>query len=354
MSRFLDDSLKGLVPYTPGEQPRDAEYIKLNTNESPFPPSPRVIEALTVEQSAKLRLYSDPTTKTLNRAIADFYGVDEDCVVSGNGSDEILAFIFRAFCGKKGMACPDVSYGFYPVFCGLFNIKYTPVPLKSDFTVDANDYNGISDNVIIANPNAQTGIFLEVGKVEELVRQNPDRVVVVDEAYVDFGGESVIPLTKKYKNLIVVQTFSKSRQLAGARIGFAVADKALIDDLKTVKFSFNPYNINRLSIIAGSEAIADRCYFDDCCKKIIAARRLLSDGLASMGFEVLPSKANFVLARHGGAGGAELYKKLKDRGILVRHLGDERIKDFVRITVGTEDDIKTLLSTIKDILGEMQ
>lgn len=352
MSKFLDGSLKNLQPYVPGEQPKDMQYIKLNTNESPFPPSQKVIEVLNEEESKKLRLYSDPETSVLVNAIAEFYGVNANQILTGNGSDEILAFIFRAFCGEKGMACPDVSYGFYPVFCNLFNIKYISVPLKADFTVDVEDYKYIADNVIIANPNAQTGIFLDLEQVEKLLKQNKDRIVVIDEAYVDFGGVSAIPLIDKYDNLVVVQTMSKSRQLAGARIGFAISNKQLIDDLKTVKYSFNPYNVNRLSILAGAAAFEDESYFDACRKKIVSSRERLTKALQEMGFVVLPSKANFLLARHGKIGGRELYLKLKENGVLVRHLSDERISDFVRITIGADDEIDILLNKIKVILGE--
>lgn len=353
MSRFADDSVKDLAPYVPGEQPQDMQYVKLNTNESPFAPSPKVIAALNKEERRKLRLYSDPETKELDCAIAEYLGVDRNMVLSGNGSDEILAFIFRTFCGKKGMACPDVSYGFYPVFCQMFGIKYVPVPLDENFEINVDLYENVSDNVIIANPNAQTGVFLPLDKVEKLVCQNKDRLVAVDEAYVDFGGESAVPLVKKHDNLIVVQTFSKSRQLAGARIGFAVADSKLIADLKTVKFSFNPYNVNRLSMIAGREAMKDAAYFNACRKKIMSARAYLVKGLKARGFEVLPSLANFVLAKSDRIGGEELYKRLKARGVLVRHLSDRRITNFVRITVGTRQNVNALFAALDGVLGEL-
>ena len=350
MSRFLDESLQNIVPYTPGEQPQDMQYIKLNTNESPYAPSQKVIDAINLDQVQKLRLYSDPTTKELDSAIADFYKVGVNNVISGNGSDEILAFAFKAFCGKKGMAFPDVTYGFYPVFCQLFGIRPNVVPLDKNFCIDIDDYKDITDNVIIANPNAQTGICLDLDQIEKLVSQNKDRVVIVDEAYVDFGAQTTVPLTKKYDNLLVVQTMSKSRQLAGARVGFAIGSEALINDLKTIKFSFNPYNVNRLSIIAGAEAIKDSDYFEDCCLKIQDSRKYLVDCLEKLGFVVLPSKANFVLARHDRICGADLYQQLKQKGILVRHLKDERIKDFVRITVGTNEQIKQLAYTLAGIL----
>ena len=351
MSRFLDESLQSIVPYTPGEQPQDMQYIKLNTNESPYPPSQKVLDAINCDEVQKLRLYSDPTTKVLDKAVADYYNVGINNVISGNGSDEILAFIFKAFCGKKGMAFPDVTYGFYPVFCQLFGIKSNPVPLDENFCINVDDYKDITDNVIIANPNAQTGICLELDEIEKLICQNKNRIVVVDEAYVDFGANTAVPLTKKYDNLVVVQTMSKSRQLAGARVGFAIACEQLITDLKTVKFSFNPYNVNRLSIIAGAEAIKDHDYFEDCCLKIQDSRKYLVHCLEHLGFEVLPSKANFVLARHEKMSGEQVYANLKQKGILVRHLKDERIKNFVRITVGTNEQIKTLAYTLAGILA---
>ena len=350
MSRFLDESLQNIVPYTPGEQPQDMQYIKLNTNESPYAPSQKVLDAINLDQVQKLRLYSDPTTKELDSAIASFYKVDVNNVISGNGSDEILAFAFKAFCGTKGMAFPDVTYGFYPVFCQLFGIKPNVVPLDQNFCINVDDYKDITDTVIIANPNAQTGICLDLDQIEKLVCQNKDRVVIVDEAYVDFGAQTAVPLTKKYDNLLVVQTMSKSRQLAGARVGFAVGSESLINDLKTIKFSFNPYNVNRLSIIAGAEAIKDSDYFEDCCLKIQDSRKYLVDCLEKLGFVVLPSKANFVLAKHDKISGADLYSQLKQKGILVRHLKDERIKDFVRITVGTNEQIKQLAYTLSGIL----
>lgn len=349
MSRFLDKSLSALVPYVPGEQPKDMKYIKLNTNESPYPPSPEVVRAVG-EESLKLRLYSDPETSALNEAIASYYGVDAKNVIAGNGSDEILAFIFRAFFGEKGAACPDVSYGFYPVFCALFGIKYTAVPLDDNFCVDINKYAGVTDNIVIANPNAQTGIFLPVGKVEELVAGDKNRLVVVDEAYVDFGGTSAVPLTKKYDNVIVVQTFSKSRQLAGGRLGFAIADEKLINDIKTVKYSFNPYNVGRLGIAAGVAAISDKKYFDCCRQKIMATRANTAASLKEEGFKVLPSTANFLLAEHPAISGGELYAALKKEGVLVRHLGDERIKNFVRITIGTDEEMAILLEKTRKIL----
>ena len=351
MSEFFSDCLNGLVPYVPGEQPRDKKYIKLNTNESPFAPSPKVIEAIDKGQVSDLRLYSDPTADMLVGAIADYYSVDKDNVVTSNGSDEILAFIFRAFCGKsKGIVFPNVTYGFYKVFAQLFNIDYREIPLKKDFSIDVSDYENISDNVIIANPNAQTGVFLSVENVENLIKQNPERIVVVDEAYVDFGGQTVIPLVKKYKNLIVVQTFSKSRSLAGARVGFCVCDKALADDIKTVKFSFNPYNLNRLSIVAATEAIKDKDYFLKTTSQIIENRKFTEKELDKLGFETVSSTANFLLTKPKGISAKQLYPALKQKGVLVRYFDNSLISDYVRITVGSREQMEILIQKTKEVL----
>lgn len=351
MSEFFSDCLNGLVPYVPGEQPRDKKYIKLNTNESPFAPSPKVIEAIDKGQVSDLRLYSDPTADMLVGAIADYYSVDKDNVVTSNGSDEILAFIFRAFCGKsKGIVFPNVTYGFYKVFAQLFNIDYREIPLKKDFSIDVSDYENISDNVIIANPNAQTGVFLSVENVENLIKQNPERIVVLDEAYVDFGGQTVIPLVKKYKNLIVVQTFSKSRSLAGARVGFCVCDKALADDIKTVKFSFNPYNLNRLSIVAATEAIKDKDYFVKTTSQIIENRKFTEKELDKLGFETVGSTANFLLTKPKGISAKELYLALKQKGVLVRYFDNSLISDYVRITVGSREQMEILIQKTKEVL----
>ena len=351
MSRFLSRALAGLKPYVPGEQPQDKKYIKLNTNESPYPPAKGVAEA-TYGQAEKLNLYSDPDCLLIKRAAAAVCGLDTGNVSVGNGSDEVLAHIFRAFLQDTGVAFPDVTYGFYPVLCSLLGIKYKTVPLRGDFSIDVSDYEGIDSAVCIANPNAQTGVYLAPEKVEELVLQNRGRLVIVDEAYIDFGGSSAVPLVKKYDNLIVVQTMSKSRSLAGARVGFAFADKQLISDIEAVRCSFNPYNVNRMSMYAAAMSLEQDEYFRSCVDKIVFAREYTATKLGKMGFEVLPSRANFLLARHSGVGGEELYKKLKERGILVRHFGDERIKDFVRVSVGTRAQMDEFLNAVQKILEE--
>lgn len=351
MSRFFSGKFTELEAYVPGEQPKDQKYIKLNTNESPFPPSPKVISAVTEDEVALLNLYPDPTVFSLATAIADQCDLLPYNVAVGNGSDEILAFIFNAFCDdEKGMAFPDVTYGFYPVFAKMFGVKYRTVPLDCELRINIDDYRDITDNVIIANPNAQTGLYLELSQIEELVCQSKDRLVIIDEAYIDFGGESAASLIPKYDNLIVVRTFSKSRNLAGARIGFSLSCAELANDINTMKFSFNPYSINRLSLICGTAAMRDSAYMEACMEKIISNREFLVSKLTALGFRVLDSKANFVLAESNRISGSELYAELKKRGILVRYLGDERIKNFVRITVGTREQMMALIFAVTKIL----
>lgn len=351
MSRFLSDRLLCLIPYTPGEQPQDFNYVKLNTNESPFEPSPEVIKALNSTEVSLLRLYSDPECKKTVKAIADFYGVESKNVVLGNGSDEILSFIFEAFCDKNTpVAFPDISYGFYEVFASLYGIKAHIIPLKEDYSLCADDYCGINETIVIANPNAPTGMAISLADIEKIASTNPNNVVVIDEAYVDFGGESAVELTRKYDNLIVVQTFSKSRQLAGARLGFAVANEALITDLNTVRFSTNPYNINRLTLLAGEAAIKDTAYFEKTRAQIIENRAYTVSELEKRNFTVLDSKTNFVFASHKTMGGEELYKGLKANGVLVRFFNKPRLDKFLRITIGTREQMDALLAALDKIL----
>ena len=355
MSIFLSSKYRNLEAYTPGEQPRDMKYIKLNTNESPYPPSKRVVDALTSEEVLKLNLYSDPTCRALKTSIAELYGVEYENVFVSNGSDDILNFSFMAFCEgeKTGVKFPEISYGFYSVYAELHGASYKGIPLKDDFSIDINDYMGNDATVVIANPNAPTGIALTLDEIESIVKANPNHIVLIDEAYVDFGGESAIKLTKKYSNLLVVCTFSKSRSLAGARLGFAIANKEIIADLEKIKYSTNPYNINRLSLIAGEMAILDNDYYMDNCKKIIKTREYTQSKLLELGFEVTDSKANFIFAKSDKIGGKELYLALKERGILVRHFDKEKIKDYNRITVGTQEEMETLISAITEILKEL-
>ncbi len=351
MSKFLKERYQSLEVYTPGEQPRDKKYIKLNTNESPFPPSDGVIKAVNSQEVCDLRLYSDPTAIALKTALADLHGVKPENIFVSNGSDDILNFSFMAFT-QKGAMFPEISYGFYEVFAELHGIIFETVPLKDDFSIDPKDYKGNGRMVVIANPNAPTGLCLSLNEIEKILKANPDSIVVIDEAYVDFGGESAYPLTKKYKNLIVVQTFSKSRSMAGARLGFCIADKELISDLERIKYSTNPYNINRLTMVAGVQAVKDNDYYIENCKKIVQNREYTTRELEKMGFYVIPSKANFIFAKSDKIGGEELYLKLKDNGILVRHFTKEKIKDFNRITIGSAIEMEAFIKATKQILEE--
>lgn len=350
MSRFLSPEAQRLAPYTPGEQPRDQRYIKLNTNESPFPPSPKVLEALSRTEAEKLYLYSDPACTGLNGAIAKRYGLALENVISGNGSDEILAFAFRAFCGEgKGAAFADITYGFYEAQAALFGLEARRVPLREDFSLNVEDYLDFPGTVVIANPNAPTGMAVPAADIRRLLERNPGRVVIVDEAYVDFGAESCVPMVREYANLLVTQTMSKSRSLAGGRIGFALGSPELIADLNRVKYSFNPYNVNRLSLLAGAAAMEDGEYFQACCKAVRETRAWTAAELERRGFTVLPSSANFLFAKSDRFPGGELYRKLKENGILVRWFGKERIRDFCRITIGSREQMEALVEQIDQL-----
>ena len=352
MSKFLSEKYAALTPYTPGEQPQNRKYVKLNTNESPFPPSEKAVKAAQ-EQAEILQLYSDPECKVLVRAIAEHFSVGEENVICTNGSDEILDFAFKCFCDDDTPAAfPEISYGFYPVYAQANRVPYTEIPLKADFSIDAEDYCGINKTIIIANPNAPTGIALPLSDIEKIVATNPDNVVLIDEAYVDFGAESAVSLTKKYKNLLVAQTFSKSRSLAGGRLGFGIASAEIISDLNTLRFSTNPYNINRMTMFAGAAAILDDEYMLKNSRVIQENREYTTEKLNEMGFSVLPSKANFIFAETDKIDGGRLYLELKERGVLVRHFTKPSISNFNRITIGTREQMDILLDTIKIILGE--
>lgn len=337
-----------LTPYTPGEQPVDKPYIKLNTNESPFPPSDKAIAAARAELE-RLQLYPDPTCGKLRAALADRYGVTPDRVMVGNGSDEVLAFAFMAY-GEMGVAYPDVTYGFYRVFADLYGLDALEIPLREDFTVDTEPYKGLRRTIFIANPNAPTGIALSPAQIEEIVAANPDNVVVVDEAYVDFGGESAVALTSRYDNLLVTGTFSKSRSMAGARLGFGIGCPALIRDLETLRYSTNPYNVNRMTLAAGLGQLADEETTRRNCQTVADNREYTARRLTEMGFSVIPSAANFVFATCPKIPGKELYLRLKDRGILVRHFDTARLKEYNRITIGSREQMDALLSAVQSIL----
>ena len=354
MSKFLSKEASRLAPYTPGEQPQDQQYVKLNTNESPFPPSPKVVKAISRAELLKLNLYSDPTCGQLVQALAKRYELQPENVITGNGSDEILAFAFRAFCGEgKPLAYADITYGFYKSQVALFGLEAKVIPLREDFTLNVDDYMDFPGTIVIANPNAPTGMTVPRTDIQRLLDADPDRVVIVDEAYVDFGAESCVPLIYRYDNLLVVQTMSKSRSLAGGRVGFALGSPALISALNRVKYSFNPYNVNRLSIVAGAASVEDEGYFQTCTAAIQTNRAWAVRELEELGFAVLPSKANFIFAKSDRIPGGELYRKLKENGILVRWFDSDRIRDYVRITIGSLEQMTALLDEISRLLEEV-
>lgn len=351
MSRFLSGRFAGLKAYVPGEQPQDCNYIKLNTNESPYPPAPQVLEALSSEEIKKLRLYGDPEYRFLRETLAAYYKVLPENIMMGNGSDEILSFIFMAYCDKiTGVSYPDISYGFYSVYADLYGIAKNEIPLRDDFTINADDYCSAGTTVVIANPNAPTGLCLSVEDIERIVKSNPNNMVVIDEAYVDFGGESCIPLIGKYDNLLIVQTYSKSRSLAGARLGYVIGHESLISDLDKLRYSTNPYNIDRLTMLVGKAAIEGQAYYDKNNDEIVRIRECTGVELRKMGFELTNSKTNFIFTRHPKLEGSRIYEGLKARGILVRHFNKARISDYVRITIGTEEQMDAMMTALKEML----
>lgn len=354
MSKFFSDRFSALIPYTPGEQPQERKFIKLNTNESPFPPSPGVIRAV-AEEAGWLQLYSDPESRLVTKALADHYGLSSDQVLVGNGSDELLNFAFMAYCDETHPALfPDITYGFYPVYAEVNHIPYIEIPLKEDLSVDLEDYSDRSGTVFLANPNAPTGQALPRAEIEAMVASRPDRMHVIDEAYVDFGAESMLPLIDRYDNLLVMQTYSKSRSMAGARLGFAVGQRELIRDLNTLKYSTNPYNVNRMTSAAGVAALREDDYYKKNAACIAENRTWTTNELRRLGFSVADSKANFIFARSPIIPGGEYYRKLKERGILVRHFDKARISDYVRITIGTMEQMKALLRETESLLEERE
>ena len=350
MSKFLSAKHKNLIPYTPGEQPKNMKYIKLNTNESPFSPHPACANTAK-EAAGTLNLYSDPECTPIVQKLSTLYNVSPDEILFTNGSDEILNFAFTAFCDKEHAAVfPDITYGFYKVFAELNNVTFEEIPLKDNFSIDINDYIGINKNIFIANPNAPTGIALSKKELEKIISSNPENIVVIDEAYIDFGGESCVPLIHKYDNLIVTQTFSKSRSLAGARLGFGLASHELIKDLNTIKYSTNPYNINSLTMAAGLAALEHEEYTKKNCEIIKKNRRFTASELKKLGFVLTNSSANFVFAKHPEISGKDIYKKLKEKGILIRHIESERICEYNRITIGTKEQMEALIRALKEII----
>ncbi|MCX4187949.1 histidinol-phosphate transaminase [Methylophaga sp. OBS4] len=351
MSRFWSAFVHNLEPYVPGEQPKMANLVKLNTNENPYGPSPKVLEAIRLGVSDTLRLYPDPAAHDLKQAIADYYLVNTANVFIGNGSDEVLGHIFHAlFQHELPLLFPDITYSFYPVYCQLYKIDYQTIPLTADFNIDVDDYLQSNGGIVFPNPNAPTGCLLALADIERLLQKNTDSVVVVDEAYIDFGGETAIALIGRYPNLLVTQTFSKSRSLAGMRIGFAVGHSDLIEALVRVKDSFNSYPLDSLAIAAGTAAIKDKAYFRETCDKVISSREKVITSLNELGFEVLPSAANFVFARHPEIDAAEIAAGLRKEGVIVRHFNKRRIDQFLRITIGTPTENQHMLSVLDTLI----
>jgi histidinol-phosphate aminotransferase len=348
MSRFWSPFVKALVPYVPGEQPKMARLVKLNTNENPYGPSPKALEAMRAELNDNLRLYPDPNSDRLKQAVAEYYGVTPAQVFVGNGSDEVLAHIFHGlFQHDRGpLLFPDVSYSFYPVYCGLYGIPFEQVALDEKFQIRIADYARANAGIIFPNPNAPTGCLLPLQAIEQLLQANRDSVVVVDEAYIDFGGETAISLVDRYDNLLVTQTLSKSRSLAGLRVGLAVGHPDLIEALERIKNSFNSYPLDRMAIVGAAAAFEDQAYFEETCRKVIDSREALVEQLVAKGFEVLPSAANFIFARHPQQDAAQLAARLREQGVIVRHFKQERIAQFLRITIGTPEMNQALIDAL--------
>lgn len=345
-----EENVRRVVPYTPGEQPKSKGIIKLNTNENPYPPAPGVEKRLREMESASLRLYPDPDAQELSQALAEYYGLLPSQIFVGVGSDDVLGMAFLTFFNSdRPILFPDITYSFYDVWAGLFRIPYKECPLDENFRLRVQDYQQLNGGIVFPNPNAPTGILEPIDTVEEILRANPDVVVIVDEAYIDFGGVSCLPLLKKYDNLLVVQTFSKSRSMAGVRIGFAMGNEKLIDYLKNVKFSFNSYTMSRPALELGVEAVKDDAYFKECCAKIAATREKVKSELLKLDFTFLDSQANFIFASHKRINGAELFRELRERNIFVRHWDGPRISNYLRITIGTPEQMDRLLEALREI-----
>ena len=350
MNKFWSPFVRDLVPYVPGEQPKLTKLVKLNTNENPHGPSPRAIEAMRAEVNDNLRLYPDPNGDVLKQAVARYYGVEASHVFVGNGSDEVLAHAYNAFFKHdKPILFPDISYSFYPVYCGLYEVQFDAVPLDENFQIRVEDYVQPNGGIIFPNPNAPTGCLMALDAVEQILKANPDSVVIVDEAYIDFGGQTAIGLVSRYPNLLVTQTLSKSRSLAGLRVGLAVGHPDLIEALERVKNSFNSYPLDRIALVGAAAAFDDREYFAHTCEEVIANREALVTQLQAKGFEVLPSAANFVFARHPRHDAAALAAKVREQGVIVRHFKQARIAQFLRISIGTPDMHQALIDALGDL-----
>ena len=350
MSYFLLDEFVNIEPYNPGEQPDDREYLKLNANESSFPPSPKVLEAIDKAHINGMSHYSDPYCWELREAIGKHFGVGGDQVFVGNGADEVLSFCLMSFFRPGMKICfPDITYDFYIIYSKAYRLDYEQIPLRDDFTLDIEPYIESDRDVIIANPNNPTGLAVPVADIERLVASKKDRMVIIDEAYVDYGNESVFPLVKKYSNLVVVYTFSKSRNMPGARIGFAISSKSIIADMNNIKFAFNPFNLSSLAIAGGCAAVNDEEYFEYCVGSVVRERELVEKELTNIGYEVIPTTTNFVFFKTYNTPAKELCAELKNRGILVRHYDDERIRDYIRMTIGTHAEMRRVMQALVQI-----
>ena len=361
MSKFWNDKIKEIEPYTPGEQPKDKKYIKLNTNENPYPPSAKVIEKIESMNLEDLKLYPDPDVTELGKVIAEYFSnkinnkITHKQVFIGNGSDEILAFIFMTFfnAGDK-VYYPDITYSFYPVYADLFNVKEIKIPLNDNFEIEIQKYFGLDGHIIITNPNAPTSIALKLDEIEKIIKNNPNQLIIVDEAYVDFGAESAVKLINKYDNVLIVQTFSKSRSMAGIRLGYALGCKSIIEGLNRLKFSFNSYTIDRISIEAGIESFKDNEYFEKTNAKIIQTREKTSEKLKKLGFKVLNSSANFIFISHNKVFAGDLYKQLKENGVLVRYFAKDRIDNYLRVTIGTNEEMRIFIEKLEKIIFQRE
>jgi histidinol-phosphate aminotransferase len=353
MSKFWSSIVHQLDPYTPGEQPKGNNLVKLNTNENPYGPSPKALAAIEAYTGDRLRLYPDPNSTDLKKSIADYYGIDINQVFVGNGSDEVLAHVFQGlFQQSSPLLFPDITYSFYTAFCGLYKIDYELIPLDTDLTINISDYVRKNGGIIFPNPNAPTGCLLALNEIESLLKANTESVVVVDEAYIDFGGESAVTLVNHFPNLLVTQTLSKSRSLAGLRIGLAVGHPDLIEALDRVKDSFNSYPLDSLAIVAGVAAFSDVDYFKSTCERVIQSRVSMARDLTEMGFNVTPSAANFLLVKHEAYDGITLARGLRKQGVIIRHFHQDRIAQYLRITIGSEQDNQRLLMTLKSLITE--
>ncbi|RKP56836.1 histidinol-phosphate transaminase [Cohnella endophytica] len=351
MSKYWSKLTASLVPYVPGEQPKDRSYIKLNTNENPYPPSPKVIEAIQAAANEDLRLYPDPTCDELVETLADYFGYPKDRIFVGNGSDEILAFAFPAFySADKRILFPDVTYTFYPVYANLYGLKYETVPTDERFRIQASDYCVPNGGIVLPNPNAPTARYMLVDQLKVILEANKDQVVIVDEAYIDFGGQSAVPFVAEYPNLLVVQTLSKSRSLAGLRVGMAVGHPDLIEGLNRIKNSFNSYTLDRLALAGAVAAIKDRKYFEETNRKVVATRTRTVEALNELGFRTIESEANFIFTTHPERSAEELFLSLKGKGILVRYFNKPRIDQYLRVSIGTDDEMRQFLEVLRDIV----